>query len=124
MSWKRVCRRADVAQNTLGKFSIDGIEIVVANYGDGIRVLPSICPHMEEPLAESGVIARCVLTCTKHFWAWNLETLEMIGETEKPLKTYEVKEEGGDIFVLLDHELVYEFADDDDDFGDDFFSKT
>jgi toluene monooxygenase system ferredoxin subunit len=75
---------------------------------------------MEEPLEESGVVARCVLTCTKHLWAWNLETLEMQGETEKPLETYEVRQEDGAILVNFEEELTYEFdAEDADD--DDFF---
>ena len=69
--------------------------------------------------AESGVVVRCVLTCTKHLWAWDLKTLEMKGETERPLKTYEVKQENGAILANIEEELTYEFEDaesDDDDF--------
>jgi toluene monooxygenase system ferredoxin subunit len=124
MSWKRVCGLADVAENSLKKFNVDGIDILIANYGDGFRALPPICPHMEEPLADTAVIARCVLTCTKHLWAWNLQTLDMQGETERPLKTYEVRQDGSDIFALIDHELVYEFAEEADDLDGDFFAQS
>lgn len=121
MTWKRVCSTADVAVNSVKKFEIDGVPVVVVNYGKGFRVLPPICPHMEEPLDQSGVVVRCALTCTKHLWAWNLETLEMQGgETEKPLKTYEMKEEDGAIFVNFEGELTYDFDSDDGD-DDDFF---
>jgi toluene monooxygenase system ferredoxin subunit len=78
---------------------------------------------MEEPLEESGIVARCVLTCTKHLWAWNLQSLDMQGETERPLKTYEIREEEGALFARVEGELTYEFETD-DDLEDDFFSKS
>jgi toluene monooxygenase system ferredoxin subunit len=96
---------------------------VVVNYGDGFRAIPPICPHMEEPLAESGVVSRCILTCTKHLWAWDLRTLEMQGETERPLKTYEVKHENGALLANIDGELTYDFDDVAGDSADDDFFK-
>lgn len=123
MTWKRVCKLADVPENSLKKFTVGGVPLVVVNYGNGLRALPPICPHMEEPLEESGVIANCVLTCTKHLWAWNLVSMVRQGETEKDLQTYEVKQENGDIYAFVEQEIVYDF-DDDDDMDDDFFSKS
>jgi toluene monooxygenase system ferredoxin subunit len=70
------------------------------------------------------VIANCALTCTKHLWSWDLSSLDMLGETERPLQTYEVKLENGDILAFIDKELVYEFEDEDDMKDDDFFSKA
>ncbi len=119
MAWKRICGTAEVAENSIRKFEVEGIPILVVNYASGYRAIPPICPHMEEPLAESGVVAQCTLTCTKHLWSWNLETLEMKGETERPLKTYEIKEENGAILANITGELTYEFEEeggDDDDF--------
>jgi toluene monooxygenase system ferredoxin subunit len=123
MSWKRICSAGEVSENSIEKFDVDGIAILVVNYGKGFRAIPPVCPHMEEPLVESGVVARCVLTCTKHLWAWNLLTLDKQGETERPLKTYELKEENGDLFAHIDEELTYEFGAD-DEMEDDFFSKA
>jgi toluene monooxygenase system ferredoxin subunit len=119
MAWKQICSTADVAENSVKKFDVDGVPILVVNYGSGFRAIPPICPHMEEPLEESGIVVRCTLTCSKHLWAWNLQTLEMQGETEKPLKTYETKEENGTLLVNFEGELTYDFeseGDDDDDF--------
>ena len=123
MSWTYLCDAAEVAPNSLKLVDANDIRIVVANYGSGFRAIPPICPHMEEPLDESGVIANCVLTCTKHLWAWNLISLDMLGETEKPLKTYEVKEEDGKLLAYLTEELTYDFEEE-DDMDDDFFSKS
>jgi toluene monooxygenase system ferredoxin subunit len=121
MAWKRICDAADVAENTVKQFYVDGFPIVLVNYGEGFRAIPPICPHMEEPLAESGVVAQCILTCTKHLWAWDLRTLEMQGETEKPLKTYETKQENGAVLAKIESELAYEFDSEDDADEDDFF---
>jgi len=120
MTWKRICGVGDVAENSVRQFDVDGVPIVLVNYGEGFRAIPPICPHMEEPLAESGVVARCIFTCTKHLWAWDLRTLEMQGATEKPLKIYETKLEGGDVLANIEGELTYDF-DSEDDMDDDFF---
>jgi toluene monooxygenase system ferredoxin subunit len=124
MTWKRICRATDVPKNSVKKFTVDGVTLVIANYGSGFRAIPPLCPHMAEPLEESGVIANCTLTCTKHLWSWDLTSLDMLGETERPLKTYEVKLENGEVQACIDKELVYEFEDEDDMQDDDFFSKA
>jgi len=121
MTWKRICDAADVPEDSAKKFDVDGVPVLLVNYGAGIRAIPPVCPHMEEPLEQSGIIARCVLTCTKHLWAWNLQTLEMQGEAEKPLKTYETKKENGAILAKIDGELTYDFEGEDDLDDDDFF---
>lgn len=123
MTWKRVCAVGDVEVNTVKLFDVDEIKILIANYGASIRALPPVCPHMEEPLVEFGVVANCVLTCSKHLWAWDLRTLEMLGETEKPLKHYETKEDSGALFVDVVEELVYDFESE-DEFDDDFFGQS
>ena len=114
MSWKRICEVERRRRERVKKFDVDGVPILIMNYGSGFRAIPPICPHMEEPLEESGVVVRCILTCTKHLWAWDLSSLDMQGETEKPLKTYEIKQENGAILVNIEQELVYEFEDEDD----------
>nr|AAK84303.1 ferredoxin [Marinosulfonomonas methylotropha] len=123
MSWKVLCNVDDVPINTLKLFPLEGTNILVANYGQGFRAVPPLCPHMEEPLDESGWVMDCALTCMKHLWSWNLETLEKLGETEKPLLTYDVKKEGDSLLVWFEGELVYDFDEDGDDMDDDdFFS--
>lgn len=124
MSWRRICAADSVALNSLKKFEVDGIPVVVANYGDGFRVFPPICPHMEEPLAESGLIEGKVLTCTKHLWQWDLATCQMEGtETEKPMHFYDVKQEGDDLLAFIESEHIYEFDEEDEMDDDDFFNS-
>jgi toluene monooxygenase system ferredoxin subunit len=54
-------------------------------------------------------------------WSWDLETLEIRGPAEKPLKTYDIKEEDGAIFANIESELTYEFDEDGGGDDDDFF---
>lgn len=122
MSWKYLCEASDVAENATKLVDAEGVRILVVNYGAGYRAVPPVCPHMEEPLAESGVLANCVLTCTKHLWSWDLRSLDMLGETEKPLKTYTLKQDGERLLALIDEELTYDFEEEGDD-DDDFFDR-
>ncbi len=122
MNWKRVCAVADVPENTLKKFNINDIDVVIANYGGGFRCFPPFCPHMEEPLSESGLLAHGMLTCSKHLWQWDLSSGESIGETEKELLFYDVKQEGDDVMAVVETKLTYEYSIENDMDDDDFFN--
>ena len=123
MAWKKICSLSDVPANSAKKFSTGAFQVLVVNYGEGVRVLPPICPHMEEPLEQSGVIGSCKLTCTKHLWAWDLKTLKQLGETEKPLQEYKSRIVDGNVEAVVENEVVYEF-DEEDGMDDDSFFKT
>lgn len=124
MSWKRVCAADEIPENTLKTFDVDGVAIVVANYGGGFRAFPPFCPHMEEPLVQSGLLDGGVLTCSKHLWQWDLRTGAMVGIAEKPLLTYELKRDGGDLLAFVDRELEYEYDVGDDVSDDEFFKAN
>lgn len=125
MAWKRICNVGDVPENTVRKFNVGAFSVIVVNYGQGVRVLPPICPHMEEPLEQSGIVANCLMTCNKHLWAWDLRDLSMYGtETEKPLQAYPSRVENGEVQAQVDTEIVYEFEEEDELDDDAFFNKA
>ena len=72
--WIKVCTAEDVSENKIKRFSVGDFDIVIANYGDGLRAFPPVCPHMREPLDESGLLNNGVLTCGKHVWQWDLRS--------------------------------------------------
>ena len=118
MAWKRICSTSDVAPSRLAPFVVDGVTVVVAHLGDdGFSVFPPACPHMEEPLATSGMCSGPVLTCSKHLWQWDMRTGEAAGpeENDRTLLRYEAKVEGGNVLACIESELVYEYEDDEDD---------
>jgi len=122
-NWKPVCAASDVAENTLKRVTVDGLDLVVANHGKGVRVFPPFCPHMHEPLDQSGMLSDGLLTCGKHLWQWNLITGEKAGLSEKDILLYDVEEEDGKIFANLEKELVYEWEEEDEMDDDDFFGS-
>ncbi len=113
MSWKPVCPASEVKQDKLKEYTIDGIDILIANVGDGFRAYPPVCPHMEEYLEGSGICVNNVMTCDRHLWQWDMKTGKPMGPAEKSLLMYEIKEEDGQVMVFLDKELEYDFDDDD-----------
>ena len=121
MAWKKVCSTSDITANSLKLFDIDGISVLIVNFDSQFKAIPPLCPHMEEPLAQSGICDGRTLTCTKHLWQWDLATNEPQAETEKPLLIYDLKVKGNDIEIFVEQELEYEFDEDEDDEDDDSF---
>ena len=120
MSWKVVCGKTDVDDNAIKLFEVEGIRLLVARVGDQYAAYPPVCPHMEEPLDDSGICAKGKLTCNKHLWQWDMITGEALpGPAESSLLMYEVRSENDNIVVNLEKELEYDFDDEDDDDDDD-----
>jgi toluene monooxygenase system ferredoxin subunit len=113
--WQRVCAAADVNDGELKQFQAGEIVVVVARVGDEFRIIPPFCPHMAEPLHESGICRGGTLTCSKHLWQWNLLTGEEQGPAERPLLFYQSEVRDDEVWVCADRELVYEFDEEDDD---------
>lgn len=118
-----MCAPGDVPENTLKKFTVEGIAVVVANHGKGFRAFPPFCPHMHEPLEISGMLNDGMLTCSKHLWQWNLVSGDKTGLSEKDILFYEMKEEDGSLYLNLVQELVYDWEDEDELDDDDFFGS-
>lgn len=120
--WIKVCLAEDVPENKIKKFPVGDFDIVIANYGDGLRAFPPVCPHMREPLDVSGFIDNDVLTCGKHIWQWDLRACTKASTmTEENLLFYELKEEDGDILVDISEQLSYAWEEEEELDDDDFF---
>ena len=120
--WIKVCAAEDVSENKIERFSVGDFDIVIANYGDGLRAFPPVCPHMREPLDESGLLNDGVLTCGKHVWQWELRACTKASTmTEENLLFYELKEENGAIFVDVSEQLSYAWEEEEELDDDDFF---
>ena len=120
--WIKVCSAEDVPENTIKRFPVGDFDIVLANYGDGLRAFPPVCPHMREPLDVSGLLDNGVLTCGKHVWQWDLRTCTKASKlTEENLLFYESKEENGSILVDISKQLSYAWEEEEELDDDDFF---
>ena len=120
--WIKVCAAEDVSENKIKRFSVGDFDIVIANYGDGLRAFPPVCPHMREPLDESGLLNNGVLTCGKHVWQGDLRACTKASTmTEENLLFYELKEENGNILVDTSDQLSYAWEEEEELDDDDFF---
>ena len=99
--WTRVGRADEVPANGMKEFAVDGTGVLVLHTGDAFVACQAMCPHEAVPL-EQGVHDGCVLTCLEHTWQFDLKTGAPIGEAEKGLKMYRVREDRGEIYVALE----------------------
>ena len=113
--WSRVCAVADLPDQGLAKFEVAGLTVLAARVEDDVRVIPPFCPHMAEPLVESGLCHGLTLTCSKHLWQWNLKSGDIQGPAEKPLKFYPSEIRDGNVWIDASSELAYDFDEDEDD---------
>lgn len=103
MTRKFVCKTADIPQNGMMQFSAEGgLELLVANAGEEYFAVQAICPHLDVALCE-GIWDGKVLTCHQHLWQWDIRTGSAMGFAEAPLEYYNVKVEGGDLFIEAPH---------------------
>ena len=99
--WKRVCRVEDVPANGMKAFAVGGTSVLVAHTGDAFVAFQAMCPHEAIPL-EQGIHDGCVLTCLEHMWQFDLRTGAPQGDAEEGLKRYELREERGELYVVLE----------------------
>ena len=62
--WACVCAVADFPDQGLAKFEVAGLTVLATRVEDDVRVIPPFCPHMAEPLVESGLCHGLTLTCS------------------------------------------------------------
>ncbi len=102
MSWQRVCSIAEIPEKGMLQFTTAaGDDVLVLGSGAEHYACQAICPHLDTPLAE-GMFDGKTLTCHQHLWQWDIESGDAKGLAEMPLLCYEVKEEGGSLYVNVD----------------------
>lgn len=118
MVWKRVCAIGEIADGSVVRFDVEGVPVVVVNFGEDFRAMPPMCPHEEEPLDESGVCSKGVLTCAEHLWQWQLRDGKPCGpaENDRELLLYPTRREGNDLMVSIEAELRYDYEGDEFNF--------
>ena len=98
--WHRVCAASEVSVNGIKEVAANGTRVVVVNTGAGFVAYEAMCPHEAVPLAD-GVCDGAVLTCLEHMWQFDLRSGAPLGDSERGLTSYPLKQEQGDLFVQL-----------------------
>jgi|SRR5688572_14141149 len=98
----RVASMADVPDGEMKAFNApDGVQVVVANVKGELFCLENMCTHEDASLNFGWVLPDiCQLECPLHEGRFDLRTGEATQPPpEYPLKTYQVRAEGDDIYV-------------------------
>ena len=102
--WYPLCPVDALADGAVDRCKANVIALVAVRVGIEYRAFPPFCPHMSEPLHESGICAGGVLTCSKHLRQWNLLTGAQQGPAEKPLLMYESTVREGQVWARIENE--------------------
>jgi nitrite reductase/ring-hydroxylating ferredoxin subunit len=76
----------------------EGKQVLVIAQEGSVFAIANRCPHEGYPLSEGTIGPGCVLTCNWHNWKFDLTSgAALVGRD--PVRTYEVVEHGGEIFI-------------------------
>jgi 3-phenylpropionate/trans-cinnamate dioxygenase ferredoxin component len=90
---------ADLADGAMVSVDLKGTHVLVAKIGGEVSALSGICTHEEADLGLGFVIEDRVV-CPLHLSQFDLKTGQVMNPpAEVPLKRFNVKIEGGTIFV-------------------------
>lgn len=98
-TWTRVARSGQVPDGYVRRFFADGLEMCVARLRGTAYATSNYCTHLD-CLLSSGKLVEDGIGCSCHGSVFDLETGEAIHPpATKPIRTYPVREEGGEIYV-------------------------
>lgn len=95
-------RAADIPEMEGRSVEVAGRRIAVFNLPSGFAAIDADCPHNGGPLSD-GLVADSCVTCPLHNWRIDLWTGEVVSGGEGGVRSYEVVERGGELFLRLDH---------------------
>ena len=97
--WTRVAASDEVAAGTSTQVTAEGVAILLARHDGRLSAMADRCTHRGAPLSDGDIADGCVV-CPWHNSAFSLDDGRVIrGPATRPQPSYEVKDEGGAIFV-------------------------
>ncbi len=102
-SWSTLCNEADLPDGEARAFEIDGARLCLVNDAGEFFCVDDLCTHGRAFLSEGYCDTEdCVVECPLHGGLFDYKTGEAAGDpAEKPVKTYPVRIEDGQVQVQL-----------------------
>ena len=111
----RVCQENDLAVGDKTTIKVNDEEIIVYRLDDGFYATQAKCTHLFKNMSKGKVVDDCKIQCPLHRARFDIRTGEVVDwanfppgvqllnavRKQKALKTYPVKIEDGEVFVLL-----------------------
>jgi 3-phenylpropionate/trans-cinnamate dioxygenase ferredoxin subunit len=99
--YTRVASLADLPTGQLLGVEVEGHRICLVNCDDEIYALQDNCSHKDFPLS-AGALEDCRLECAWHGAKFDVQSGRALSlPAIKPVRTYNVRIDGGDILVQL-----------------------
>ena len=97
----RACALAEVPEHGALGVEVEGVPVAVVRTSGEVYALYDVCSHEEVPLSE-GEVYDHTLECWLHGSCFDVTTGKPTGPpATKPVPTYPVKVDGGDVYVSL-----------------------
>ena len=96
--WIKVAKKSDIPSDTGFPVEANGKEIALFNANGKVCAIYAVCPHQGGPLAEGGLDGT-VVTCPWHGWQFDVATGGCVFNDAIKQPVFNVKEEGGDVYV-------------------------
>jgi len=100
-NWIKACAKRDVEFEDLIRFEHDGHLYCIYNTENGFFATDGMCTHEAQPL-DDGLVTGMVIECPLHQGRFDIATGRALSAPAcDDLKTYIVKLEGDDVYVLI-----------------------
>jgi len=97
--WSKVGAEQDFTEK-ITLLEIGKAKVGVARLDGEIYAFNGLCPHSAGPMHRAEVEGT-VVTCPLHAWRFDLKQGGREIHDYRPLRTYDVKVEGGEVFIRL-----------------------
>ena len=98
----RVCRLADIVDDELRAFAVDGVTwpVIVTRTGGELVATPGVCPHEDVALVD-GHLEDGAIVCPGHSYAFDLRTGRCTADPNLELRRYPITLVGDELYVDL-----------------------
>ncbi len=98
----KLFKKNDVQPGNIKSVYVPSIHqnVALVNIGGAFHAFMDECPHMAYRLS-NGTIEGSVITCPQHGSKFDMVTGKPLAVADDPLKKYDVKVEGDDIYVMV-----------------------
>ncbi len=100
----KVCKYAELKENTGKQFFINDLEIALFKVDGKIYALSNICPHQKTHLMHEGLIENGIVYCPIHGWSFLLSDGKF-PDGSKGLDSYETKVIGDYVYVKVKEKI-------------------
>jgi nitrite reductase/ring-hydroxylating ferredoxin subunit len=96
----KVGNLSELPPDSVMEANVEGECYAVCNLGGEIHALSGTCLHVGGPLGQGNIVDGR-LVCPWHMWEYDCRTGEYDRSSVQRLETFELKVEGGDIFLQI-----------------------